>query len=74
MHGAPAAYLVEHSPSEQGDTPARSSISIHKLETHDQQLKLAFMSALESFPVHCLKSWPCGNCRRPENGGTIAIL
>jgi hypothetical protein len=32
------------------------------------------MRALESSPVHCLKQRPSGKRRRPENGGTIAIL
>ena len=33
-----------------------------------------FMSALESFPVHCWKLRPCLKRRRPGNGGTNAIL
>jgi hypothetical protein len=32
------------------------------------------MRAFESSPVHCLNCRPSGNRRRPENGGTIAIL
>jgi hypothetical protein len=33
-----------------------------------------FIKALESSPVHCLKPRPCGNLRRPANGGATAIL
>ena len=36
--------------------------------------ELAFINALESFPVHCWKFRPCLNLRRPGNRGTRAIL
>ena len=34
---------------------------------HVERLYLTFISALESFPVHCLKFRPSGKRRRPGN-------
>lgn len=33
-----------------------------------------FIRAFESSPVHCAKSRPSGNRRKPGNGGTAEIL
>jgi len=35
---------------------------------------MTFISAFESSPVHCEKSWPSGKCCRPGNAGTAEML
>lgn len=41
---------------------------------HKYNYGRTFMSAFESFPVHCLKFLPCGKRRRPGNAGAAAML